>query len=216
MSGANGPLPTVAPDSTQAGFVRPTASASYYLEDDALDNFFQQLVSGITGLPPTLVRPLWQAEPVNLPDFGTNWAAVGLIESELAKGWSYRQHESADTGSDLLETWEYCTFLVACYGPNAERYDGLLRDGLFLPQNQELLRQNNLGLVEWLHRAVVPQLIKERWWRRVDRHIRVFRSIVREYPIRNILSVPISITGEDPTGTLQITETRTVTPPGIT
>lgn len=216
MSGANnGPLPPVASDSTQSGFLKPSASASYYLEDDALDDFFQQLVVGITGLSAQLVRPLWQAEPVNLPDFGTNWAAVGQVESELVRGWSYRQHQSENSGSDLMETWEYVTFLVAFYGPNAERYDGLLRDGLFLPQNQELLRQNNLGLVEWLRRAVVPVLIKERWWRRVDRHIRIFRSIVREYPIRNILSVPISVTGENQSGADE-TETRIVVPPGIT
>ena len=201
MSGVNpGPVPPVAQNSSQPGYLQPSSSAPYYVEDDSLDNFFQQLVVGITGLPATMVRPLWQPEPANLPAYGTDWSAVGLIESELVPGWSYETHSSSGTGTDSLETWENCTFLASFYGPNAERYDGFLRDGLFIGQNQEILLLNGVGLVEWRKRYVVPELIKERWWRRVDRHVRVLREIKRTYNIENILSAVVSLNVEKPTG----------------
>jgi hypothetical protein len=217
MSGTAGPLPPIVTDSSKAGFLAPSASASDYIEDDALDDFFQQAVAGITGLSANLVRPLWQPEPANLPDFGTTWAAVGLVESELAPGWSYETHNSADTGTDRVETWEYCTFQASFFGPHAGRYDGMLRDGLFLPQNQEVFLVNGMGLVDWKQRAVVPVLIKERWWRRYDRHIRLMRDISRTYNIRNIRTVVTDVTVEKPTGDPpDQVDSLTMTPPDIT
>ncbi len=213
----SGPLPVVSQDSTQAGFLRPSGTAPDYLEDDALDDFLQQLVVGITGLPAPFVRPLWQPEPTNLPDWGTTWAAVGLVESELVSGWSYETHDPANTGTDKYTSWEYATFLVTFYGPLAATYDGLFRDGLFIRQNQEILLANGIGLVDWNRRAVVPELIKERWWRRVDRHVRILREINRTYNVRNIKEVLVSVAEESPTGTPPDQDrSLTVTPPGIT
>lgn len=218
MSGSNpGPVPPIAPDSSVAGFIQPSSTSSDYLEDNALDNFFQQMVAGITGLPPTLVLPRWQPEPVNLPAYGTNWAAVGVVDSDLVDGWSYETHDPANTGTDQTATWEYLTLLCSFYGPNAGQYDGLLRDGLFLNQNQETLLLNGIGLIEWRNRAIVPTLIKERWLRRIDRRVRFMREIDRVYNIRNILSVPLTVSAQPTSGSApNQTDTWTITPPGVT
>jgi hypothetical protein len=187
------------------------------MEDQALDNFLQQMVVGITGIPATLVRPLWQPEPPNLPTYGTDWVALGIVERDLVRGWNYMSHNPANSGTSESVTWENLTLQVSFYGPDAGLYDGLLRDGLFIEQNQAVLLLNGIGLIEWYQSQVVPVLIKERWWRRIDRHVRFMREIDRVYNIENILSVPLVVTGQRPgnSGPQDITNTWTITPPGI-
>jgi len=226
--------PSIAENSSQRGFLPPGPGlfrltfdmqsngldegylgGPYPRDGQPLDDFCQQYISGITCLDPTYVRPLWQPEPPNIPDFWTNWVAVGITESELDPGWAYRLHDPAHGGRSIVKQHEIFSLLCAFYGPEADWYDGLLRDGLSVPQNSEVLQLNAMGLVDWHHRVVVPEMIKNKWWRRVDRHVRIHREIRRTYPILNILSASVSVTVETQ-GETTIHEDVLVTPPGIT
>lgn len=64
--------------SATGGYLLPEQSPAP-LEGDALDDFFHDIVAGITGLDTNLVRPRWQETPPPAPKRGTNWAAVGVM-----------------------------------------------------------------------------------------------------------------------------------------
>ncbi|HVI10228.1 MAG TPA: hypothetical protein VND65_18200 [Candidatus Binatia bacterium] len=62
-----------------AGFVSP-GNINSELNDLFLHRFLNRLVSGIvTTIDSSNVRPRWQPEPGNEPDFETDWCAIGVI-----------------------------------------------------------------------------------------------------------------------------------------
>lgn len=183
------------------------------LEGQSLDNFIQQLISGICQLPPNLVFPRWQPEPPILPGPTINWASVGVTDNELLHGWAVIMHDPANGGRDIMEQYEEFTVLCSFYGPQADFYDALLRDGLQIPQNREILQLYAMGLVQFYSKTVVPELMKNTWLRRVDREIKFTRAILREYPVLNLLGVAINVQAETPAGTI-ISESGTTIVPG--
>jgi hypothetical protein len=57
-----------APDSRTAGYLGPKGSPDPVpLEGDAWEDFCQQVVAGVTGLPGNRVFPRWQLEEPNHP-----------------------------------------------------------------------------------------------------------------------------------------------------
>jgi hypothetical protein len=65
------------------------------LEDDDLDNAFQGLVVGITGLDQSLVRPRWQSNPPKQPEPTIDWCAIGVTSSQ-ADTFAVVQHLFGD------------------------------------------------------------------------------------------------------------------------
>lgn len=208
--------PSIAQSSAQRGFVPPGPGLYRFSfdtqglgldqgywdgprpkEDQTLDDFLQQLVAGITQLPPSLVFPRWQdagfGEEPNIPDAGIDWAGVGVVEEESDPGWAYYAHEGANDGRDDLSQHETVTLLCSFYGPNAGWYAGLLRDGIQIPQNREVLQLNGMGLVRAPHRTIIPEYIKGRWLRRVDYRVYIHREIRRQYPILNLLQAAVTV-----------------------
>ncbi len=169
------------------------------LEDDALDGFFQQLVVGLTGLDGTLVRPRWQAVPPNMPSISTTWVAIGVQLSQ-ADTFAWEGHTPSATGApngaDVLQRQETLDVLGSFYGPGAGNAGKLVKDGLAIAQNREKLQLAGMGLLEVGDLKAVPALINQQWYRRFDMLIRVNRTIVRTYPVLNILSAEGTITSE--------------------
>lgn len=182
------------------------------LDGQPLDDFLQQFVAGITGLDFDLVRPRFQEEPPNLPPANVDWAAVGVTDHDPDAGWAYEFHDGAHDGRTYLQQHETFTMLTSFYGPNADRYDGRLRDGMQLPQNHELMLLTAMGLVAIGTGLVVPRQVNQLWRRRVDRRVRIHRMIREVYPVLNVLSVPISVKAETPADEV-LTTTRTVVAP---
>lgn len=165
------------------------------LEDQALDDFFQILVSGITGLPGTNIRPRYQETEVpNIPDYGTDWAAIGVMNID-SDDYPYVQHyddisyTSGTFAFDQMIRHENIEVLVSFYGPNAGNNCSILRDGLYIPQNFEYLTLAGMGLTAaGPHMQKVPQQIKTKWWNRYDIYLYIKRAIQRRYAIFSLLS----------------------------
>jgi hypothetical protein len=176
----------MANDSSTGGYLTPATSPAP-LEGQALNRFLQQVWVGITGLDGTLIRPRWQPEPPAIPAFGTDWMAFGITRR---KGDTFTStiHDPTGNGNDSVYRQEVLDILCTFYGPDADNYASLLREGLFVSQNREVLQLNNFGLVEVGEAIAVPELIKERWTYRVDMKVTLRRSILRTYPVLNILS----------------------------
>lgn len=191
-------------DSATGGPIRPDPAGPQPLEGQALNQFLQGWIVGIIGLDPTLVRPRWQPEPANIPDAFNCWVAIGVTRRPNDTYVSIKHLPDADggLGADLMERHETLDLLSSFYdtGVNgqADMYCSLLADGLQIAQNRELLDINGFGLIEASEPLVVPVLFKERWLYRVDLAIQMRREVLRQYPVRNVLSVHGTIVSDTP------------------
>jgi len=173
----------MAVNSSEAGSLLPTGPQPPY--DNALDDLLHATLVGLTGIAGSLVRPRWQPEPPQMPDFNTNWIAFGVVRSSR-DAFAYMGHQAAADGSDELQRTEELQVLVSCYGPNAHGFQELISDGLEVTQNRDALTSNNIALVECQEAVVLPALLKEKWVRRVDMTIVLRRKIIRIYPVLNL------------------------------
>lgn len=186
-------------DSSSGGYLAPSP-ATPPLEGQALLDFIQGTIAGITGLDGTLVRPYAQSEPPNLPSEGNAWCAF-KIASRKTDTFAFVQHNADGNGSDALQRNEELTILASFYdlgsGGAADGLASLLRDGLQIPQNREALTLQSFDLVRTTDLVAVPVMVKSRWLYRVDMEVIMRRRISRLYPILNVLSVQGTIVSDD-------------------
>jgi hypothetical protein len=188
--------------SATGGYLVPAspAPAPAPITGQTLRRFLSQVFVGITGLPGAAVRPRWQPEPPNQPDLLSDWMAFG-ITSRTADWMPAIEHQNTVTGdppvwtgADLLIRNEEFTVLCSFYGPDAESYAELLREGINVPQNREALFLAGMAHIETQDITTLPSLVKERWLYRVDMPIRFRRQIRQLYPILNLLTANLTIT----------------------
>lgn len=173
-------------------FVLPAPSPSV-IEGDALEDLFQATLAGITGLDPSLVRPRWQPEPPNQPEFTTNWMAFGITVLPADKFVFLRM---VDDVTQELQCSEELTCLTSFYGPQAQAYAGVLRDGLAIDQNRWALAAAKIKLVEVGDPRQVPALFKQIWTKRIDETLRFRRWVVRRYTVNAINSAGAGLDNE--------------------
>lgn len=179
-------------DSSTGGPLLPAGDSPQPLEGDALLQFLQQWLVGLTGLAGNLVRPYWQGQTPNIPQSGTAWAALGVKDrpSDTMPNIRHNGAGNGGQGEDILTRHEELDLLCSFYDTGsdgqADYYAALCRDGTAIPQNREVLVLSGFGLVKCGVPIVVPSLLKTRWLYRVDLPIRLRRAIVRTYAVRNL------------------------------
>lgn len=177
--------------SATGGYLTPISALP--IEDAALDDAFTEAVEGITGLPGDMVRPRWQPKPPKMPAPAVDWCAIGVADDDSTPGYPYIAHDGAAGGSSTQSTAEQMTVLASFYGPNARSFVKLLRDGLFIGQNQEQLKLTGLYFVTTGKITAVPELIDAQWYRRYDLPLYFRRTVARTYAILNIESADIDV-----------------------
>lgn len=184
------------PDSSTAGYLGP-ASSPDPLEGDAWVNFLHDVVAGVTGLPPKMVRPRWQTEPPNLPALTEDWVSIGISSASL--DWQPAiTHVGDGDGHDLFQREETSTLLCSFFGPNAQRFAALLCDGLMIDQNAAALRAADVAVVDTGEFTRAADMLHQQWVSRTDVPIQFRRTIVRHYPVLNLLRATGTITGNGP------------------
>ncbi len=181
--------------SATGGYLAPVA-ASPPLEDGDLDAQFQQAVVGITGLPGALVRPRWQATNPKQPEPSTNWCSIGVMDITPDAG-PYIQHKGAGQGQDDFTRHEQIELVATFYGPQAQRYAAMLRDGFGMPQNIESLNAVGISFVECQAFRPVPELVNQQWIRRYDMALTFRRQVRRVYGVLNVLSADPVLISDD-------------------
>lgn len=176
-------------DSSTGGFLVPGGATApgpvVPLDDAGLDALLQQLVVGITGFAGSLVRPRWQETPPAEPATGTNWCAIGVTQIERNYG-VVTTHHPDNNGWDETRQQELITVLATFYGPNAQNFASLLRDGIYVPQNRELLFANFMSLRDTSGLTHTPDLVNNSWRKRVDVYVYLSRMVTRAYPVKNL------------------------------
>ena len=171
----------MAGDSSSPGFLAPTGQPAY---DEALADLLQAAVVGITGLDGSLVRPRWQPEPPQQPDFATNWCAMGITKI-VADAYSYdRADPSGAFGS--VEEDEAIMVLHSFYGPACYQLCERFRKGMMLAQNRDALLAQGVLLTGIDESVEVPALLKSIWVRRVDINVEYRRRAVTTYPVLSV------------------------------
>ena len=153
-----------ASDSAATGFVTDVARMPY---DLSLEDILHNIVQGMTAIDGTLVRPRWQVEPPQQPDFSTDWVAFGVVRSEVDT-FALSSHDPTGSGSSSVVRDEILHVLHSFYGPNGQARCEAFRDGFEVEQNRDFMLFYNLGLVEVEEVTTLPALMKEKWVRRVD------------------------------------------------
>lgn len=171
--------------SETAGFLTPS---TFPLEDNALVIFFQEWIVGLTAFAtPSYVFPRWQTEPPNIPPQNVDWMAIGITKSD-PDTFAAELHIQSQSGYNQLRRHEEIDFLVSAYGPNARSLLQMLRDGMQISQNREILSLNSMALKESGSIISFPELLKQVWYNRSDFSFTIKRQIVRDYQVKNLAS----------------------------
>jgi hypothetical protein len=158
------------------------------LDGQSLEDYVAQVVAGVSGLPGPMVRPRWQAEPPNLPDWGVDWAGVGIMKHRPIGIYPWVGHHPDGDGYSEMQRHEELDVLVSFYGINADAHAGNFHSGFGVWQNHASLRLVGMALVEVQDGTVNPEFIKQKWHNRVDKPFVLRRIIIRNYPVLNLLS----------------------------
>lgn len=178
--------------SATGGYLAP-AAAPTPAEGPALNDVLQAWIVGITGLAGDMVRPVWQAEPPNIPDAGTAWCAFWTRIDE-ADTYPF---VGFDGQAANLQRHERIRLLCSFYdlGESGRAWElaSLMRDGTAIAQNREPMLAAGIGLVGCSPLVALPSLFKERWLMRVDLPIDLRRQVDRSYPVLSVLSAKAEI-----------------------
>lgn len=184
--------------STVAGFLIPEA-AVIPLYGDALEDVFSATTQGILGIADgSTIRPRWQQEPPDQPDFQSSWISFGVVS--MQGDWNAYQYMDATLdgglGATTFERDEELTLLYSFYGPNATATQNAHQDGLLIEQNRDLLNANGIKLVYLADSVNVPALLKGTWVKKVDQRAVFRRRIRRQFAIRYFLSANVILDNE--------------------
>lgn len=184
-------------DTTTTGYITPAAPVD--VNDSALDDLFQEMVVGTTGLSPQVVFPRFQDEPPNLPKYGIAWAAVGVMDI-TPDTYVATQHDpmGADgLGEDIVYRQQKLDVLVSFYGPSAQALADQCAVALQIAQNREPLAAHGIFFTTSKPPFKAPAMLKNRWTNKMDLHLFFTRQVTYRYGVRNLLSASGQIITND-------------------
>ena len=176
-------------DSRYPGYLTPSATSASD-PTDALRRF----VSELSGIPLTLVRRRWIQKGGTMPGADVNWCSLGI---DNVKSWatpeSYRVRgdlEKVGSAYDKKVTHQTLTVSVWFHGPDAHVLADGFREGAYLSQNNDKLKQSGLT-VQSVNDEIrhLPDFINENWVDRYEVTFLVGRAVTRTYGIRSIARV---------------------------
>lgn len=176
-------------DSTAPGYLTPLSEP---LTRQMVEDALHDAVAGITGMDPRLVRPRWQSEPPKQPGHDVTWCSVGVL-SWSRDGYPAVEHSGDEGGTDAVLSWKTLSAVASFYGPAADDLADRLMDGLAVEQNRTDLRAAGIALTAVGDPVDAPELINNRWVRRVDLPLSLQMETRRVYGVRNILCGPVMI-----------------------
>jgi hypothetical protein len=161
--------------------------------------FLQPIIVGITGLAANMVRPRWQPEPPNLPDYATDWCAIGTTRRTV-NGFSYIYHVGAvgsTPGYDNNFRVQDLALLASFYGPNSDNYSDILVQGFDIAQNRETMYLAGFGYVGCESPVPLADLLNEKWTRRIDVAFTVRRGQTFTYPVLDLKGAQVTISSDN-------------------
>ena len=173
--------------SATGGYILPDGGA--VPNDQELEDIFQALIKGVTGLSGQMVRPRFQVKPPPVPAVGVDWVAFGIKSQRLDDGPYFDQHDE-NASSIRHETIE---LILSFYGNNGQRFAKLFTDGTAIPQNIDQLKPHKIKFIGVSDVLTAPDLINEQYVHRYDLVASFRRKTKRTYAIKTFNSFEIKI-----------------------
>jgi hypothetical protein len=178
--------------SADIGYLQPDPPIVPSLDNDFID-VIQEMVCGITGIDGHLLFPRWQNNPPTMPEYNVTWGALGFSEAH-SDVFAAIIHDSNNEGRDILFRQVEIDVTVTFYGPNSGLYMAMLRDGLQIAQNREVMYSHGMAFVESSHVTANSELVNQRWTSRYDIVITIRRMVILTYNVQNLLSSQGTVT----------------------
>ena len=161
-----------------------------------LDLIWQGFVVGVTGMRGDLVRPRFQPIVPKMPEVGSDWAAVGVIDDTPDASPALIHRPATDGMGETYSVRHSELHIIVCfYGDNAHANAQRLRDGAGIPQNHDRLKRHGMGLVSCSSIISMPELVAQQWMRRCDVHITARKMTTQRYAIKHIAAAKTNVTG---------------------
>lgn len=170
------------------------------VDDQAFGLLLQAAIVGIIGMPGNLVRRAFQIDAPILPGPTVDWCAYN-VGTMTPDDDAYVTTQGA---GGTLEREESGDVLISFYGPNCMGNCGLLRDGLAIPFNRQVLRSEGIAIKREGATTRVPELIADRWYDRADMPLTIVREVRRSYRILSFISASGVIHGHGPDPTIDV------------
>ncbi|GHV35115.1 hypothetical protein FACS1894187_07130 [Synergistales bacterium] len=175
-------MPTNNNTSATGGFLTETGAVTRI----QLENLWHDVISGLSGIQGKLVRPAFQEDPGPTPGAAVTWAAFQIMNGD-ANNYPHVQHYGEDDGETVVYDQTTKNVLVSFYGPEADDKADALRRQLHIRQNRDALRAAGVA-VTWVDAPFqLPELVNDKWLRRVDLKINSVVDIAGAYQILNLL-----------------------------
>lgn len=177
--------------STENGWLTPTDSNDVH--DQVLERKISDWITGLTGMTGDVIFPRWQSDPVrSRPAMDVTWCAFGVTEVDDGANSIFIQQD------DDAQLWRHQTLdvLFSFYGPQGQNRAVSFRDGLSVPQNNDMLKSTGLTFNSCGRLLSVPDLINNQWQRRYDLPVRLRRKLTRQYGVKSILEPDVILNGD--------------------
>lgn len=170
-----------------------------------LEDIVHDMLAGLTGFSNTLVRPAFQFDALKAPLPTENWCAFDLRNQTATNEPEIRHVPDGDGHDEVLDQMDYEAFCFF-YGPHADDYAGMVRRALHIEQNRWAMRQAGIAVCSIGNPTQVPELVNNKWQRRVDLSIYITYEAVGTYDVLNLLraSGPIMTDHRVEGGTLEV------------
>jgi len=167
------------------------------LDDDALTDFIQSWLVGITGLPGQYVRPRWQQEPPEIPPNNVTWMEFG-IRGRARDFDAFVTHFAATTNPvapayELVFRSEGLDVDCIIYGPNSDAVTTAMAGATKVEQNLWPLAAQGIRFGSMGDPIAAPEKIKQKWVRRNDIRVSLRRAVSLRYPVQDLESVQVTV-----------------------
>jgi len=161
---------------------------------NALDDFFHDVIEGLTDLDENLIRPLFQLNPPPIPEPDIDWIAFGVNLTEAEDGSAHLKVIEDGESAELIRQ-EKLEIPFQIYGINNFDVANQIRDGLQLAQNRETLYHNNISFTGKKTPLIkLNENVNGRFYKRCDFTLTFMREVTRVYPILTFEQVQFEIT----------------------
>jgi hypothetical protein len=149
-----------------------------------LENLFQSVIAGITGLDPVSgVRISWPTD--GAPAWGNQDNVIFIRVTEDDEPINKQKDESIDNTPDGTALVQTITFnrvdklALVIYGPDSWKNAQKIRTQMFYQSVHDLLALQGIYLVTDIAAPVrFPEVWSKKWWERVDLSIRFNEQII--------------------------------------
>jgi len=187
------------------GYLTPTDTILYgqALEDFLLDPIYawSELASKdllrVAYQIDEPIRPRIDPNDSSLTPPKIDWLAYTVEVRAPADAMNREENMSPDGLTQTQSAAEEIIITLNFYGPNAQGRAMSFQSMVYLPQNQEFLKPQKLGVQGFTDPRRIPDLVNDQWYNRYIMTLTLTRAVQRTYEVLSFLASEGTIVGRN-------------------